>query len=95
MDWWARLTGQRSSNSAQLASERLQLVLKYDRAKLPPGLIDTLKDELLEVISRYVEVAEDGIQVSLSSPSRGTQAQVELVANVPIRGPRRTVGARR
>lgn len=89
MDWWGKILGRRAETSARAASERLQLVLKYDRAKLPPGLVDALKDELLSVVTRYVEVAEGGIQVSLTAPARGAEAHAELVASVPIRGPRR------
>lgn len=91
MAWFSRVLGSRGARSADVAAQRLQLVLKYDRAKLPPGLIDTLKDELLAVISRYVDVVEDGIEVSLTGMVRG-DAPVTLVANVPIRGPRETVG---
>ncbi|MEW6046410.1 MAG: cell division topological specificity factor MinE [Bacillota bacterium] len=87
MDWLTKVLGPRGPKSADVATQRLQLVLKYDRAKLPPGLIETLKDELLAVISRYVDVVEDGIEVSLASAPRD-DAPVALVANVPIRGPR-------
>ena len=94
MAWFSKVLGGRGGKSADVAAQRLQLVLKYDRAQLPPGLIDTLKDELLAVISRYVDVVEDGIEVSLTGEARG-EAPVTLVANVPIRGPRESVGRRR
>ncbi len=95
MSWLSKVMGTRGGKSADVAAQRLQLVLKYDRAKLPPGLIDTLKDELLAVISRYVDVVEDGIEVSLTGEARGTGAPMVLVANVPIRGPREAVRSRR
>lgn len=94
MAWFSRLTGHRPAKSADVASERLQLVLKYDRARVPPGLMDTLKDEILAVISRYLDVVEDGIEVTLSAPGARPDAPVQLVANVPVRGPRGAVGAR-
>lgn len=91
MDWLFWRPQSRSPRSADVASERLQLVLKYDRAKLPPGLVDRLKDEILAVISRYLDVVEDGIEVSISSGSTRLDAPIALVANVPVRGPRRAV----
>ena len=39
------------SGSSDVASERLRLVLAHDRANLPPGLLETLKDEIVEVIA--------------------------------------------
>ena len=95
MAWLSRMMGGRGSRSADVAAQRLQLVLKYDRARLPPGLIDTLKDELLAVISRYVDVVEDGIEVTLTGEPGRSDAPVVLVANVPIRGPREAVRGRR
>jgi len=94
MSWLSKVMGTRGGKSADVAAQRLQLVLKYDRARLPPGLLETLKDELLAVISRYVDVVEDGIEVSLTGEARVADASVVLVANVPIRGPRETVRGR-
>lgn len=93
MSWLSWLVSGRSTRSAEVASERLQMVLKYDRAKLPPGLVDALKDELVAVVSRYLEVAEEGAEVTLSSPGTRSGAPMALVANVPVRGPRRSVAA--
>ena len=89
MSWLLGRWGGRSGRSAEVASERLQLVLKYDRARLPPGLMELLKDELLAVIGRYLEVVEDGIEVSIAAGSGRAGAPMALVANIPVRGPRR------
>ena len=43
-------------HSASLAKERLKLVLIHDRTDLTPSALNALKDELIEVISRYVEI---------------------------------------
>ncbi|HEY8485783.1 MAG TPA: cell division topological specificity factor MinE [Limnochordales bacterium] len=89
MGWLFGHGGGRPGRSAEVASERLQLVLKYDRARLPPGLVDVLKDELLNVLRRYLDVVEEGIEVSFSAGDRRLEAPMALVANVPVRGPRR------
>ena len=45
--------------SANEAKERLKLVLIHDRTDLAPGVLESLKDELIEVISRYVAIDPD------------------------------------
>ena len=44
--WWRR-------KSKEKAKERLKLVLAYDRARLSPGMVESLKRDLLEVLRRY------------------------------------------
>jgi len=75
MFWWRR------KNSKQKAKERLQLVLAYDRAKLAPGKMEALKEDLLEVLSRYFPADSD--QVEIEFEQRGER--VVLVADIPIR----------
>lgn len=95
MGWLFGRSGGRSGRSAEVASERLQLVLKYDRARLPPGLVNLLKDELLDVIRRYLDVVEDSIEVTIASGGSRGNAPMALVANVPVLGPRRAVESAR
>jgi len=75
MFWWRR------KKSKQKAKERLQLVLAYDRAKLPPGQVEALKRDLLDVLKKYFPT-EDG-EVELSFEQRGER--VVLVADIPVR----------
>ncbi|MEB3265823.1 MAG: cell division topological specificity factor MinE [Cyanobacteriota bacterium] len=71
----------RQANSAGTARQRLQLVLAHDRSDLNPELLQQMRREILEVVSRYVEIdLEDG-DVSLATEDRVTA----LVANLPIR----------
>jgi len=44
------------SSSRQVAKERLQLVLVHDRTQISPQLLQTLKDEIIAVISRHVAI---------------------------------------
>ena len=50
-----RLLG-RNQKSAKLAKERMKLVLVHDRVDMTPGEIEEMKDELIEVISRHIEI---------------------------------------
>ncbi len=66
--------------SREVAKERLKLVLVHDRLSLSPALMQTLKDELIAVISKYVAIDPTGVEVTLSQ-SRYDQ---RLVADIPL-----------
>ncbi|MCL4528258.1 MAG: cell division topological specificity factor MinE [Chloroflexi bacterium] len=75
MKWFGR------KPSAESAKERLQLVLIHDRTALTPAEMTALKDELLAVISRHVEIDPDAVQIQLEHDGR-TQ---RLLADIPLR----------
>ena len=75
-----RLLG-RQQASATTAKHRLQLVLAHDRSDLNPELLQRMRQEILEVVSKYVELDLEGGDVSLETEERTTA----LVANLPIR----------
>lgn len=80
-----RLLG-RQGASAHTARERLQLVLAHDRSDLNPELLEQMRKEILEVVSRYVEIDLEEGDVSLETEDRVTA----LVANLPIKRARST-----
>lgn len=84
MGFWDRLLGRGEPSSREVARERLELVLGYDRAKISPQLLETLKDELINVISQYVEIDRERVEISLTQDRR----QGRLVANIPLRSGR-------
>jgi cell division topological specificity factor len=67
--------------SAANAKERLQLVLIHDRTDLTPSELDALKDDLLEAISRHVDIEPDAVQIALERDGRSQR----LVADIPLR----------
>ncbi len=67
--------------SAQSAKERLQLVLIHDRTNLTSDELTALKDEILEVISRHVDIDSEAVQIDVEQDGR-TQ---RLVADIPLR----------
>ncbi len=82
-----RLLGRESHSSKSVAKERLRLVLVHDRAGVSPELLQTLRVELIQVISNYMEIDEHSLEVSLDS----SENQVALVANIPVKKMKRTV----
>ncbi len=80
-DFLERLFSSREPVSRDTAKQRLRLVLAHDRSDLSPQNLEKLRQEILEVVSRYVELDLDGLEFSLESDQRMTA----LMANLPIR----------
>ncbi|HEY4667268.1 MAG TPA: cell division topological specificity factor MinE [Anaerolineales bacterium] len=76
LDW---LRG-RERGSAHTAKERLQFVLVHDRAGVSASTLEALKDELINTISRHVEIDREGVSVSLTKDRR----RQRLVADIPL-----------
>ncbi len=70
-------------SSRQIAKERLQLVLVHDRTNISPQLLQTLKDEIIEVISRHISIDQDGVEIVFTQNRRESrlQADIPLVQN--------------
>ncbi|NLG70804.1 MAG: cell division topological specificity factor MinE [Chloroflexi bacterium] len=73
------------NTSAQQAKERMKLVLIHDRTDLSPGELEVLKDELIEVISRHVEIEPGAVRIEMATEGR----EQRLIADIPIRPTRR------
>jgi cell division topological specificity factor len=84
MGFWDKLRGRRARSSREIAKERLQLVLVHDRANISPGLLQTLEDELITVISRHIEIDREGVEITLTQGKRYNR----LVADIPVLGTR-------
>lgn len=82
--WIDQILG-RKTKSADKAKERLKLVLIHDRTDLSPDQLDSLKDELLRVISRYIDIDPDAVKISMAQDGR----EQRLLADIPLRATRR------
>ncbi len=80
-DWLAWLTSKKTPNSASTAKDRLKLVLINDRTDLTPAELESMKNELLAVISRYIEIDSNAVRIDMTQEGR----QQRLLADIPIR----------
>ncbi len=72
--------------SKDTAKERLHLVLMQDRANVSADFLDLMKQEIIEVIKKYIDVDEKEIDVRLTNQPNddGTTGAPALYANIPI-----------
>ena len=72
--------------SKDAAKERLHLVLMQDRANVSADFLDLMKQEIIEVIKKYIDVDENAIDVRLTNKANvdGTSGAPALYANIPI-----------
>jgi cell division topological specificity factor len=75
-----KLTGKRAT-SASTAKERLKLVLINDRTDLSADTMDKMKDEILKVISRYIEIDPNTVMISMTQEGR----EQRLIADIPLK----------
>jgi cell division topological specificity factor len=86
--WIDRLT-MGKEKSANLAKERLKLVLIHDRTDISPQVLEALKNELLDVISRHIEIDPDSVQIAMTQEGR----EQRLIADIPLKAAhRRKIG---
>lgn len=79
MNWFERLLGKQEKSGAT-AKQRLQMVLIHDRADVSPGLLEQIKDDIIEVIAKRLEINPETVVVNLDN----TAQESRLVAEIPL-----------
>ena len=72
--------------SKDAAKERLHLVLMQDRANVSADFLDLMKQEIIDVIKKYIDIDESSMDVRLTNKENndGTNGAPALYANIPI-----------
>lgn len=83
MDLFKFLTGKPSSK--EVAKDRLKLILIHDRANISPELLEMMKNDILNVIKKYVVIDDNEVNVRLTNAEEIEQGSPALVASIPIK----------
>jgi len=81
---WDRLIGH-DTKSAQMAKERLKLVLVHDRTDISASVLESLKDDLIAAISRHIEIDPSAVRIEMAQEGR----EQRLIADIPLRPTRK------
>ena len=66
--------------SGKVAKRRLQMVLIQDRASVSPEMMNQLRDDIIQVISKYMVINQSDMEITLEN----VDDSVALVANIPV-----------
>ena len=80
MDFLRKIFGGGNEGSGQKAKDRLRIVLIHDRTDISPQLLDNLRDEIVDVLTKYMEIDIKKIDIDLDREENA----VALVANIPV-----------
>ena len=77
----------RKKSSGDVAKDRLKLLLISDRANCSPEIMELIKNDIIKVISKYMEIDCDGLDIQITqTESEGNNGNVPaLYANIPIK----------
>lgn len=68
-----------------MAKERLKLILIHDRASVSPEILEAIKEDILKVLSKYVEIDTGEIDVKMTKMEEIEGESPALIASIPIK----------
>lgn len=82
----------KKKNSGDIAKDRLKLLLVSDRANCSPEIMEKIKNDIIQVISKYMEIDAEGLDIQITqTESEGNNGNVPaLFANIPIKDMKHT-----
>lgn len=69
----------------EVAKDRLKLILIHDRGDLPQETLEKIRKEILEVLSKYIEIEADDVEIAVNKSESIEGNSPALVANIPIK----------
>lgn len=84
----------KKKSSGDIAKDRLKLLLISDRANCSPEVMEMIKNDIIQVISKYMEIDAEGLDIQITqTESDGNNGNVPaLYANIPIKDMHHTAG---
>lgn len=76
----------RKKNSSEVAKDRLKFILTSDRASCSPEMMEQIKNDIIAVISKYMDIDLDGLDIQITkTDTEGNESVPALFANIPIK----------
>lgn len=77
----------KKKSSGDIAKKRLQLLLVSDRANCSPETMELIKNDIIKVIAKYMEIDTEGLDIQITqTDAEGNSGSVPaLIANIPIK----------
>ncbi|WP_296899578.1 cell division topological specificity factor MinE [uncultured Megamonas sp.] len=75
-----KLLNRNKKTSKEIAKDRLKVVLIHDRANISPEVMQAIKNDIIEVISHYMDINKNEMEISLENDDNS----VALLANIPV-----------
>ena len=82
------LFGRRNQTSSSVAKDRLKLVLIHDRMDCSPELLEMMRADIIQVISKYVDIDMEDFSIEIANSAisdQGRDNSTVLSANIPIK----------
>ena len=74
----------KKKSSGEVAKDRLKLLLVSDRSNCSPETMELIKNDIIKVISKYMEIDSEGLDIQITQNHDETEGPA-LYANIPIR----------
>lgn len=77
----------KKKSSGDIAKDRLKLLLVSDRANCSPEIMEKIKNDIIQVISKYMEIDAEGLDIQITQTDLdGNEGNIPaLYANIPIK----------
>ncbi|WPC42891.1 cell division topological specificity factor MinE [Clostridium sp. JS66] len=72
-------------SSKDVAKERLKLILIHDRSSMSPEILESIKEDILKVLSKYMEIDSGEIDVKMTKMEELEGDSPALIASIPVK----------
>ncbi|AWI06675.1 cell division topological specificity factor MinE [Clostridium drakei] len=72
-------------SSKDVAKERLKLILIHDRSSISPEILESIKEDILKVLSKYMEIDDGEIEVKMAKMEELDGDSPALIASIPVK----------